>query len=552
MQNYSALFNFTTNKNDLKVKTYRDLNQHFTGEFNIELQKAYQPSEPGWVAEYKKETFESPTKAVTQKIINIIKSISRASDFTVIYKEKDVYDINTVISEYVKNFFLENFNSFILDANGMCLTIPEAYYKNQEITDTSNYLNIICVNFSTTHLKVYDDYIVFKESDKVVWKVDKNSYLRIEKKDEKNYIEKEYIHKLGYIPARYQGGFENKIEQKNKVEYFRESFIQAIVPYFNKAVRKDIDKEAGIKMHLYPDKAVAATAVCTDCNGKGNISRYENDREIQHKCNTCHGSGTIANGMFGLYLVKNKKNSTEVADPDWFPAKYIEKSLEPITLLDTFVKDDILSGLKGVCMDFLDEMPTTESGISKSYDWEQTNKFLYNIAYYITVFAMPFDIKTIAYLRLGHLKDYQFSDIDEILPTINTPKNYDIITLTSLEANIKNAREYNLSGNIIDSLEVEFINKRFAGNQAMIDYHTACIEMNPFNNINQEEKFMMLQSGTISREDLAISDNIEYLIKVASSNDKSFYTKSYEEKYNALLALATKKLSSIKIPTPQV
>ncbi len=183
-------------------------------------------------------------------------------------------------------------------------------------------------------------------------------------------------------------------------------------------------------------------------------------------------------------------------------------------------------------MDFLAEIPKEESGKSKSYDWEQTHLFLYNLASYLIQENMMFCFEVMNDYRNGVLlgnivageeNELKISDTEELndqLPFIMVPEDYDIIDSDSLEEEIARAKESGVEANIVSEMEKKYIGKRFAGDQDTINYLTAIIDLDPLRNLSQDQYIMSCQ--------------IEDFITRADQENKNFYALEYKDQKDIL------------------
>lgn len=546
-----------------KEKLHKRLKNHSDGLFDEDFTRNYQPSEPDWAVEYKKDNFRAITKPFFGKIQFVISKIFRSTDLHLykgqesskITEDKGLYQyITSGLEQYesLKNYWLSYYlKRYMNDPNGVLVVIPDEIDDKDFIgfedfpEPELEYISIdriVCAE---------EDFIIYKEEHNQWMLIDDVNYYRIkliEKDNTKNYkFEILYDHNLGYVP--YILNSKTIIDSDNGA--ILDSYVSGILPHFDQALLQNMDKLVSIKMHAYPEKAIFVSDDCNDCHGTGTVIMPSISAEGLSRtgsCKTCSGSGMATGSPFGITKVRpNRVN--ENAMPDWAPAKYIEKDLSAVEFMSKDIVALITNGLSAVNMDFLAEVPLAESGASKAYDWEQANLFLYTIAEDIFGRMMPKTIKCINDLRYGKFLAINSMELKNQICTYSVPQNYDIITASSIQDNIKSATDAGISPSVRDKMEIAYVNKTFSGNSDTILFETAVIELDPLRGKSTEEKIGLSSIGTVSRLDMIISEYIARLVTIGAIDNKDFYELSYVEKYNIISDLADKLYASVKVPT---
>lgn len=540
----------------LKKKASKDICIHAEGKPDDELLKKYQPSEPDWAIEYKKENYRAVTQALYDKILSVISKIERAPDFIIRFdKASPKIKNGETLEEYttkdypkyksIKNWAFNNYmNEFLLHPNGVLVGEPLEKGETQQVSKpvmcTYKEDQIIAFTDEFLLIKLYEESPYLKDGK--VYKVIDDTFIYELYEKEKSYQKEEiYKHGLGYIPAIYNGGIECEYEGK---KYF-ESMIRGVVPSWHQAIVENQDKNVSVKMHAYPESAVYASDTCPECNGAKIVTSTRTtlgkDRITQSNCGTCKGSGVAPSSPFGI-SIQRPMRANELAAPIWAPKKYIEKDLKPLDFLKQDVADLLVDGLKAVNMDFLAELPKEESGKSKAYDWEQTNLFLYNVASYFIQRNIIFSFEVINDYRNGvllgkvvegeenEMKIYDTEELNDQLPTVSVPEDYDIIDADSLEEEIARAKEAGIEPNIIAEMEKKYIAKRFAGDPNTINFLTDVINLDPLRNLTEDEKLARLARNGVNQDQYIMSCQIEDFVYMASQQYKDFYTKEYLDK----------------------
>lgn len=547
----------------LKVKQFTNMRIHADGEPTEEFLRTYQPSEPDWAITYKKENFRGITKGYISKIIATCAKISRASDFVIrpgeesakVTEDESLYKYVTKELKITNWFFNEQIRPYLLDPNGVVVVCPDDddYEEPSDNELPEPKLHYVC---SEDILCMKEDLlIVIIDKDKKKYRAyNEEGSFKIDWTGDRWNITQFAAWKLDRVPAVYNGG---SLMFKKHVPYY-ESHIAGVLPAFDQALLENTDKNVSIKMHVYPEKAVFEQQECSSCNGSGYVVTPivgpDGDQGRKNMtCNTCSGSGMAKNSPFAVHVMRPRKGSEEPL-PDWAPAKYIEKELGTLQFLQADIDRLLTEGLRAVNMEFLNAMPADQSGVSKAYDWEQTNLFLYKLAEDITKRFLYEIIKHVNDIRYGVLIPDE-EEREKQLPIIPVPQNYEIATAGQMEQGIKFAREAGLSSNIIDTMELQYINRKFAGDTANVNYNTAVITLDPLRNRTTDEELALSSIKAVSQIDLVISANIEDFVSRAEIQVKNFYDLDYIGKMDVMkryaeeyIAAQVKPVISVQLP----
>jgi hypothetical protein len=531
-----------------RVKESEKIKVHFSDKPCEIFLKKYQPSEPDWAIEYKTENWRAITKTYAVKVESMIAKIFRASDFVVKFEDGGTAATGETLQDYTEKNFPKTksllyyvqaiwLRQYLTEPNGVTLIAPINPVKKGNA-----YWKPFFTQFDANKVLHFDEEILVIKEGKDKWiVVDQTDIQEVEKIKNGYNVTIIFSHGLGYVPAKYNGG-SPKLEDG---EFLYESVISGVCPWWDQALVEESDKNVQIKQHMHPEKEVYGDDKCKPCGGSGKTAHTIGiEKRIEHKtCQSCAGSGmaTPSASPFGVWH-RRPPRGAEAAGPDW-SVRYIEKDLKPTEFLDGDIDKRILRGLESVCMAQLAEETAdkTESGIKKSYDWEQTNLFLYNIAVDVCQYFLPWCYKTIADYRYGvNGQGWSEEKIQKSLPQINTPQRYDIVGVNDIKAQIAELKEQDISPDIINELEKQLINKEFAGDTDTINYLTSVIELDPLRNYSVEDKSLMTASGFAKTDDAAVSSNIATLIQTLGI-DKSFYNLPLEQKKKKLYDLARKE-----------
>lgn len=536
-----------------RVEECEKVKLHSIDRPSVDMLVKYQPSEPDWAIEYKTKNWRAITKAPFEKIESVIAKVFRASDFVVKFPDspngarngETLQDYTETKFPKVKSFlfWFQNIwlRQYLVEPNGVSIVQP--LNMDKAVTD---YWRPYPMQVEAEDVLYFDDdfLLVEKEDDKWLL-VDKQDFVTITRTKDGNKAkfnaQVDFTHNLGYVPASFNGG---KIMLDDENNFYYESVVSGVTPYWTQALMEVADKNVSIKQHVHPEKAVYGEDKCKVCDGTGRKTHLVGleRRAETRECVECGGSGiaTAVTSPFGIHIIRPPRGS-ELPPPDWAPAKYIQKDISPLEFLDKDVDKLIKQGYAAVCMEQLaeDNAQVQESGIKKSYDMEQTNLFLYNIAVFITQFKLPWFYKVFSDYRYGAIGQGMPSEaILKMQPQINTPRRFDIVGVNDLKAQIADLKKAGVSPDIINELEKQLVGKEFSGDQDTISYLTAVIDLDPLRNFNVEDKSLMYASGSIRLEDFAVSSNIQTLVQKAAEMTPNFYDLTTEEKRSRIYELA--------------
>lgn len=554
---------------ELMVKEYHSLKLHSDGkaEDAEHLMKTYQPSEPEWAIKYKQDNFRPITKAPYSKIQNAIAKIERARDLIIneginspkVKESETLYKYAFEKLPKFKSlnqwFFRYQIKNYLTDSNGVIIIAPkyildddyEEEYKN---LPTTEYIQPIPYYFNIK--KVWyndDDLLIIRYEENCFFVVDKVGYYKVELVDKvkATYNTTElFIHNLGYTPAIENGG----VLTTEDDDIYYESWINGIIADFDQALLENIDKNVTIKQHLYPERVEFTQNECTTCNGTGSVliqNRF--GKHVNTTCGTCNGEGFKVGSPFGIHKVRPALNGEESSIPDWAPVKYIQKDLKPVEFLSKDIDNLIKRGLSSVNMEFLAESPTNESGVSKAYDYDQTHLFLANISQDIFGRLFPFVLKCINDLRYGLLVGLNTEALNNQLPTINIPNDFDILTAQDIEAQIASATTSGVSSSIIESMQMDYVAKKYEGNAKEMAYQKNVILLDALRGMSYDDILTANSITLINPLTIIIHNFINSFVERAFVENKDFDTLDLSRKNEIMMQYATEYQNSFKKPT---
>lgn len=517
---------------DMNVLHAEEMSIHVKGANPGELLSRYRPNEQAAAHTYRLEVYEPVTKADTKKVINVLSRIQNSKMFSIKFtdpaskiKEGESLEIYTT----KKYPFFDNVMDWIFravlkedlaDPNAVIAFKPINTPEND--TELLEPYGFIYGSWQVLDFRMDEYYTILtkeksdiKEGTQTVSKgtvIDiytKNQIIRVFQIGEigKNDFAWEVIldHNIMTVPVIPLKG--EYIE--NTLPFAYESYISGILPYWNKVVREDSDKDAAFVGSIYPER-VEMEIECTngECKaGKITIENRDGNTKIKI-CPDCGGSGfTLARSPLTETVVRRKSN-LEGEEPIFPGIEYIQKDTDSVRLLKEEIEDNRLKGFASINMEFLANVPLNQSGKAKEVDRAELNSFISLISdnLFGNILFNSYRI-----INLYRYKVLLGDKVDENLPEISEPKNFDVLTAGVITQEIAAATQAGLSPMIIGQLEKELIGKRFAGTQGLKIFD-AMSKLDPLPGKNTDDKSMMLAQRATSLVDFTISENINQFV----------------------------------------
>lgn len=521
------------------------------------------PQESSIIKDYRRQIYIPVTKATCFRVLNSLKKIVKSEDWKIDFSksipDSKIQDKET-LQEYTENYypFYDNLENWIVnvfmkrllsDPNGIICVLPVDY----EI-ETNEYLRPYSYIIDSKNVYDYSDgeYVVFLSDKKTKYIQDGKEYegdiLTIITKEEvwearQTTYSREFKlvmvfeHKIGFLPAWQLGGFPLKISEKYPLW---ESFIGSMLPSLDKAARESSDLDVSIVQNLFPTMWYIAGDDCPACQGIGKVPGKAKQSIV---CPQCGGKGVMLKSPSKDMVIKlNSIGDGKIPIP---PADYIKKDTEIIKIQAQRIKDHIKDALDSINMGFLDQTPLSQSGIAKSIDRDELNNFVYGIAYHIVVNILEniyFFINEFRYSLLIQ----NFDERQKMLPRLNVPQTFDLITETIMSEQLKDLKAANADPIIINQAELDYVNKKFYNEPEVRDKIKSVKELDPFPTKTEQEINDDLLSGTILKEDAILSKYIYPFIERAVEEDKEFLNKTRKEKLIILMSYVQEKVDSMK------
>ncbi len=570
---------------DEAVRLYESLRVHADGDMPIWLIKKQRPNESDEVRRYREDSYEAETQNPIERVIGVFEKIHRSPDFMIRFDEEPPAIINPdetpekyLTEKYpvygsIENWlFNEALRSAAIDSNAVVAIIPKEWSVDNE------YIQPIAKIFNAPSVVqfVAEDYCVLKSDElsslltpqqqqslmlsrkpyhreygdsrirndyypqfyqgQVYYYITTDFYFKWEENSEGKYQATDmFVHGLGELPAFQMPG---KFVKRYGESILKKAPLNPMVPHLNKAATRFNDLDAGVTMHLFLEKWRINNRECKVCKGTGLIPNSKD------ACHNCSGSG-FASGKspfneFEINPSKLMAGATQLPIP---PLGYVEKNPEILKVANDFATQDLYKALCSIQMEHLAEIQLNQSGVSKQYDRDEVNNFIYSFAenlIYILNLVIYFENE----IRYKSIVPNQ-KDRKKMLPIIPVPEKFDVINTTFLLTEYLSGKTAGLNGIILSEMQKEIAQKKFYANPKVSDFVEMVMDLDPFPDKSIEEKALMLSNSIATEEDVILSSYISDFIKQALEKDLNFAQKTDEQKREVLLTMAKEKIDSM-------
>lgn len=531
------------------VKKYEDLKVHANGETPVEIIDARRPSEPDIIKDYRDCIFEPIQKGNIGKVVGSLSKIPRSSDWSIKYPSEAPASITK--DESLQKYCEDNFPYYtsvtnwtfrallrnnLLDANAVILVLPlninkptSDYFKpfpfifnSPQVIDFRDGEYCVLISAETVAYKIFDDKGVFIQwaydgvKMHVVDTLSITTYVQTGAQFSMTRLGEPYIHGLGEMPAFKVAGIYYKDIDRTIINVSR---IEDMVPHLNEMVRIYSDLQAEMVQHVHSDKWIYQNTECRTCNGSG---REIHPTAGECDCHSCKGSGYVSVSPYGN-IVLRPPNAIEGQQPvPTPPAGYVQKTDVALMVekMDQAVEKHSYQSLAAINMQFLYQVPLSESGIAKEVDRDESNNFVYSVAEDI-VYAMDRIYYYIALYRYIGLLGSR-NNVIKLLPKINVPEKYDLLSPSLLLDEITKAKQNNVSDLIVAILENEYTQKKFHNNPDLVTELNLAFRLDPMVGVNDDTKALRLTNNGITLETYIISSNIVTFVRRAIADTPGF------------------------------
>lgn len=571
------------------LDVYEHLSFHFDGYFRrpwkvqstegtalnpFEMTNAYftrlidqqRPSESVVIKDYRRDQYRPLTKVPCSKVTNCLKKIVKSSDWKISYEKaeqaKSIPTGQTLYDYCEKNFpkddSIENWayktliKWMLVDPNAAICVMPLSF-ETEANELLRPYPHIIpcksVLDYKEGEYCVFvSPYVVTLENDgkkkdgKIIMVVTTDSYIELRQTDDdENPFEViEHKHNVGHVPCWIMGG-ENK--SPDYTAPFYDSFVSGMLPSLDSAAVDSSDLQAEKVLHLYSLMWAYQSQQCNQCQGVGNV--LTNGQ--QAICPTCEGRGVMPFSPFRVFEIN--ANNPALAPNSNLPTPplgYVEKDTKIVELMMEIIRREMNDALAAVNMEHLMDTPLSESGISKAYDTEETNNFVYSIAYHLVaelLVPIYYFINEIRYNPvLGEVER------KKQLPHINIPERFDFLIQRDAEDNlIKITSDANgVSGDIKDAAEMAYAHAKFQDNPQIINRLNLIHDHDPLPGFSTEQIQSLVSAGLVSKQDGVLSIYLKsFITEVLADDEDGFMAMDYDEQREILDQMAADKTEEL-------
>lgn len=530
---------------------------HAKGMCPTDLINDRRPSEPEEIKDYRSKIYVAKTKNPVFKVTNSLEKIRRSQDWSIQFDAKSV-PASVAKGESLEDYCEYNYPSFtsitnwafaellrmsLIDANGFVVVLPEF-----APVDPAQYMQPVAKFVESFQIVNYHegDFLVFRSKDTCEYRTEKGRVIktdgaiyyvltkkqvaRYEQINTKGEITQVMIvdHNIGQLPAWKAGGL--YLERVNNDTIY-ESRIACMIPSLDEAAREYSDLQAEIVQHIHSEKYAYTNTECPDCHGRGEIVELNEDgtpkkdangKPVKHTCKRCGGHGSILNtSPYGVTLIDAAKaGEMQLPAP---PIGYIQKSADIAKLQDERVRQHIYDALSSVNMEFLAEVPLSQSGVAKQVDRSELNNFVNSVAE-----DLVRNLDLVYFFINEYRYGYILPDLAKrkaMLPHINVPVKYDILDSATLLNELGVAHTQKVNPLIIKHMEIDYAKKQFNCCPEIAKAVETTFSLDPLFGVDEENKMVMLQNGGITKKDYIISCNIQAFVKRAMEEHEDFTSK---------------------------
>ncbi len=516
------------------------------------------PGETEKIRNYRKHIYVDETTFIPKKVLNTLKKIPKANDWSVSFKQSEVpaviqredslesytteqYPIFGSLTNWMFDFYLRK---SLIDPNGICYVLPEYDVQpNEYLRPTARYVSSDdLLEFKADELAIIRGFEMFHNGssswmDKVLRIIARNED-RIELWEAlpikvEPYFQLQFIRNLdaGQFPAWRIGG--ESVEMIKGTPVYN-SYVHEMLPPLDKAARETNDLDSSVILHLFPTMWYVGGQACDSCQGTGQIPK---DGKMV-VCGKCKGGGSLLHSPYTDIEVK-KAGIGEPQTPTP-PVGYAQKDIDPLELQDKRIDKHYYKALSAVNMEFLSDTPLNQSGKAKEVDKDELNTFVYDVAKQM--------INTEKKIT-GLINDYRYSVIvpneeirNKMLPTFNYPQDFSILTSNQRLSEVGKAREAKVDAAIIAEQEKDYANSQFKTQPIAKGKVIAIININPFPGRSSEEIDNGLLAGTITKKDAVISTYVCDFVENAISDNQEFINLPIEKQKDIISNMADAKI----------
>lgn len=516
--------------------------------FNLLIDQR-RPGETDKVNAHRRIIYSSITKEPCFKVISSLNKIVRSDDWKIDYSHAEkVKQKGESLEDYCeKNYpnfasvtnwlYTFGLKKILSDPNGVIVVLPikTNVEANEFLQPFANYVPSKNVLYYSDNIIAYKSNNVLEVKTKhgikfvPIYRIVTNEQV-IEVVEENGKFIVNEIMTLDFFPVISNGGVIKDLINNTPIY---NSFLAPMLPRLDEAAREYSDMQAEVLLHIHSTLAVVQGDNCSICNGSGKVIK-EGKPVV---CGDCKGRGALKQDPYDQIVVRIRDaDKQQIPFP---PAQYITKSTDIVKIQDERIDNHLFKSLSSINMEFLAQSPLNQSGKAKEIDKEELNNFVYSVGFHLVNNIMKPIYKYIAKFR------YQLivSDISSLLPLIQVPEQFDLLSDTHLIDQIKSAKDASIEPTIIKELQIDFINKKFRDMPDVRDQLITSLEVNPFPTATVEEIVDMELNKDITKKDAVKSIYANYFVQKAGKEFLRFTSEKKDEVINKMVEEKLKELS---------
>lgn len=536
------------------VRYEREVRIHMDGLFPDKLIKERRPAESETIKAYREKIYSPITMTSMDKVYTSLQKIRKSPDWSIKYSNEypKVISEDETLQYYMEyyfdkytsftNYFFNNvFKEYLVDANSIILWIPDnidnqeteylepcpEIFTSQQIFDFKE--DEWYLLKSTENARYRDSYGDFRDGD-VFYYVDEYVIQRFDQINARGNFDEvmNYEHNLGILPIVQLYG---KVFTHSGKTAIYKSRISPMLPELDEAAREYSDLQAEIVQHIHSTVWAYNSQECNKCGGAGVIQSKE---AAPIACTTCHGKGVLPfNPYENLILRPTAAGENAAPIP---PMGYVAKQTDIAKLQDVRVQDHIFRAYSSINFEFLAQTPLNISGTAKEIDRSELNNFVYSIGEdVVRIFDDSYYI----------VNEYRYKDIvtdkakrDEMLPKINVPEKFDIVSEMVLAEEIRVMKEANIDPIIINAALEEYVNKKFNTDDELRGIVQTSLKCNPYSSMSDDNVITRLTNDGINQTDYVLFCNIKKYVERAMEENKDFLSMPLQMKKDILVKYA--------------
>ncbi len=538
---------------------------HSNGDFPEKLIYERRPNEPLEVLEYRRMIYVPKSKPSFDKVLSSLNKIRRSSDWAILHKESEKFS-RVAKGETLEEYCELNFPYHASVTNWIFGVLLKAYADDPNAiivekpiewqVESNTYLRPFPSIFSSEYVIDYvpEDYVVLinpkgctyyirgvPQKGQSYYTITTQEVVRYDQINSKGDLvpRVEGIIPFGELPAWRIGAIVEKTSDSN---YLYKSRLSPMLVELDEAVREYSDLQAAKVNHIFPERYEYTNKECIDCKGVGQRQEVINGDPCIVPCKTCGGQGvmTISTGPYDKMIIKANNNIAAGENNYPPPPGYIAKDTEIVKIQDEGVDKHIYNALSSINFQFLEQTPLNQSGTAKEVDKDELNNTVHAIAEDL-VRNMDLVYRYAALWRY-HVQ-YRVDDILEfMLPSINVPEKYDILSSDHLLKEMADTKDLNPI--IRTALQIDYASKKFIANPEVKDRLTLIFELDPLPNISEDDKMSRLSNKGITLLTYVISSNIQAFVQRALDEDEKFADLALDKQKEKIKAFAEEEIAA--------